>query len=157
MKIKLLLVGKTASPNLAALCDDYSGRISHYLPFSIDTIPALAVTRNITTMEQSSREGTLVLRHVQPTDYVALLDERGKSLTSEEFARWLNGKMLSLGGTLVFVVGGPYGFSPQVRDRADSFLSLSPMTFPHQMVRLIFLEQLYRALTIIRGQPYHHG
>ncbi|MBR1688109.1 MAG: 23S rRNA (pseudouridine(1915)-N(3))-methyltransferase RlmH, partial [Prevotella sp.] len=119
------------------------------------TIPELRNTKNLTEEQQKMQEGELILRQLQPSDCVCLLDERGQSLRSIQFAHWLEQRQQQA-RRLVFIIGGPYGFSPAVYQRADHQLSLSPMTFSHQMVRLVFTEQLYRACTIIRGEPYHH-
>lgn len=155
MKTLLILVGKTVNKHFAAGIDDYAGRISHYMPFEMVTIPELRNTKNLSEEQQKTSEGDLILRQIQSSDTVVLLDEHGKELRSIEFARWLEQKQQSA-RRLVFVVGGPYGFSDAVYARANEKLSLSKMTFSHQMVRLIFTEQLYRACTIIKGEPYHH-
>jgi len=155
MKTLLILVGKTVNKHFAAGIDDYAGRISHYMPFEIVAIPELRNTKNLSEEQQKTSEGDLILRQIQPSDTVVLLDEHGKELRSIEYARWLEQKQQSA-RRLVFVIGGPYGFSDAVYTRADEKLSLSRMTFSHQMVRLIFTEQLYRACTIIKGEPYHH-
>ena len=155
MKTLLILVGKTVDKHFAAGIDDYAGRISHYMPFEIVAIPELRNTKNLSEEQQKTSEGDLILRQIQPSDTVVLLDEHGKELRSIEYARWLEQKQQSA-RRLVFVIGGPYGFSDAVYTRADEKLSLSRMTFSHQMVRLIFTEQLYRACTIIKGEPYHH-
>ena len=155
MKTILILVGKTVNKHLQAGIDDYAGRIGHYMPFDIVTIPELRNTKNLSEEQQKTAEGELILRQLQPTDTVVLLDEHGKELRSVEYARWLQQKQQTA-RRLVFVIGGPYGFSDAVYERANEKISLSKMTFSHQMVRLIFTEQLYRACTIIKGEPYHH-
>lgn len=155
MKTLLILVGKTNGKLFAAGIDDYVGRINHYMPMGIVTVPELKSTKNLTQEQQKEAEGRLILNQLQPSDTVVLLDEHGKEPRSVEFARWLEHKRQT-SRRLVFVIGGPYGFSPQVYMRANEQLSLSRMTFSHQMVRLIFAEQLYRACTIIQGEPYHH-
>ena len=155
MKTILILVGKTTDKHFQAGIDDYTGRISHYMPFDTVTIPELRNTKNLSEEPQKTAEGELILRQIQPTDTVVLLDEHGKELRSVEYARWLQQKQQTA-RRLVFVVGGPYGFSDAVYERANEKISLSKMTFSHQMVRLIFTEQLYRACTIIKGEPYHH-
>jgi len=155
MKTILLLVGKTQNKNFQAGISDYSERITHYMPFEIRVIPELKNTRNLNEEQQKVREGELILKELQPADTVVLMDEHGKELRSIELARWLQGKQ-NISRRLVFVIGGPYGFSPDVYARANEQLSLSKMTFSHQMVRLIMVEQLYRACTIIKGEPYHH-
>ena len=155
MKTILLLVGKTQNKNFQAGISDYSERITHYMPFEIKVIPELKNTRNLNEEQQKVREGELILKELQPADTVVLMDEHGKELRSIELARWLQGKQ-NISRRLVFIIGGPYGFSPDVYARANEQLSLSKMTFSHQMVRLIMVEQLYRACTIIKGEPYHH-
>jgi len=155
MKTLLILVGKTADKHFQAGISDYAGRIGHYMPFDIVTLPELRNTKSLSEQQQKAAEGELILRQLQPSDTVVLLDERGRQQRSQEFARWLEQKQQSA-RRLVFVIGGAYGFSPSVYSRANDMVSLSPMTFSHQMVRLIFTEQLYRACTIIRGEPYHH-
>ena len=155
MKTILLLVGKTQSKIFREGIDDYTNRIKHYMPFSITTIPELKNTKNITEEQQKQREGELILKEIQSADTVVLLDEHGSEFRSIEYAKWLKQKQ-NAARRLVFVIGGPYGFSPDVYARANDKISLSRMTFSHQMVRLIFTEQLYRACTIIKGEPYHH-
>lgn len=155
MKTELILVGKTTDKHFAAGIDDYAQRIAHYMPFSITTIPELKNTKNLSEEQQKQMEGELILRQLQPSDTVVLLDEHGHEHRSIEFARWLEQKRNSA-RRLVFVIGGPYGFSSAVYQRANEQLSLSKMTFSHQMVRLVFTEQIYRACTIIKGEPYHH-
>lgn len=155
MKTELILVSKTTDKHLAAGIDDYVSRICHYLPFAITIIPELKNTKNMTEEQQKVREGELILQKIQPSDTVVLLDEHGKEFRSIEFADWLQKKQ-NTARRLVFVIGGPYGFSESIYKRADEQLSLSKMTFSHQMVRLLFVEQIYRACTIIKGEPYHH-
>lgn len=155
MKTELILVGKTTNKHFAAAIDDYASRIVHYMPFSITTIPELRSTKSLTEEQQKQAEGAQILRLLQPQDTVVLLDERGREPRSVELASWLE-KKRSSARRLVFVIGGPYGFSPAVYARCDEQLSLSRLTFSHQMVRLVFAEQLYRACTIIKGEPYHH-
>ena len=155
MKTVLILVGKTTDKHFAAGIDDYASRISHYMPFEIVVIPELRNAKSLGEHQQKAAEGELILRQIQPSDTVVLLDEHGKERRSVEYARWLEQRSMNA-RRLVFVIGGPYGFSPEVYQRADEKLSLSLMTFSHQMVRLIFTEQLYRACTIIKGEPYHH-
>lgn len=156
MKTALLLVGKTQDKHFAAAIDDYVNRLSHYVPFSVEVIPDLRNTKSLSEAQQKEKEGDLIMRRIQPADTVVLLDERGKEMESVGFAGWLQRKM-NTSRRLVFVIGGPYGFSRQVYQRADEMVSMSRMTFSHQMVRLIFVEQLYRACTIIKGEPYHHA
>lgn len=155
MKTVLILVGKTVNKHLVACISDYAERISHYIPFEIVTIPELKNTKSLSEEQQKKTEGELILKQIQPSDTVVLLDEHGRELRSVEYARWLSQRQQTV-RRLVFVIGGPYGFSSEVYDRANEKLSLSKMTFSHQMVRLIFAEQLYRACTIIKGEPYHH-
>ncbi len=155
MKITLLLVGKTTSKHISACVDDYLGRITHYIPFSIQVIPDLKNTKNLSFSQQKEREGELILRQIQNGDHVVLLDEHGQERRSMEFASWLEKKSQNT-RHIVFVIGGAYGFSSRVYERANEKISLSKMTFSHQMVRMIFVEQIYRACTIIKGEPYHH-
>ena len=155
MKTELILVGKTVNKHFTACIDDYVERIGHYMPFGMTTIPELKNTKSLTEEQQKQAEGELILKQLQPTDTVVLLDEHGKELRSVELARWLEQKR-NTARRLVFVIGGPYGFSKEVYARANEQLSLSKLTFSHQMIRLIFTEQVYRACTIIKGEPYHH-
>lgn len=155
MKTELILVGKTNDKHFQAGIDDYTSRIGHYMPFSITVIPELKNTKALTEQQQKEREGSLILQKVSQADKLVLLDEHGKEYRSVEFASWLE-RHQQQGRKLVFVIGGPYGFSDEVYRRADEMVSLSKMTFSHQMVRLVFTEQIYRACTIIRGEPYHH-
>ena len=155
MKTELILVGKTVNKHFVAGINDYAERISHYMPFNITTIPELKNTKNLTEDQQKTAEGELILKQIQPQDTVVLLDERGREPRSIELASWLEQKR-NTARRLVFIIGGPYGFSPAVYQRANEQLSLSRLTFSHQMVRLVFTEQLYRACTIIKGEPYHH-
>ena len=155
MKTELILVGKTVNKHFNAGINDYVERIGHYMPFSITTIPELKNTKNLSESQQKEREGELILKQIQPTDTVVLLDEHGKEFISIEFADWIQKKQ-NTARRLIFVIGGPYGFSNDVYERANEKISLSKMTFSHQMVRLIFTEQIYRACTIIKGEPYHH-
>jgi 23S rRNA (pseudouridine1915-N3)-methyltransferase len=155
MKTELVLVGKTTDKHFLAGIQDYAERITHYMPFGITVIPELKNTKGLSIEQQKEAEGKLIMKHLQPSDSVVLLDEHGHEKTSMELARWLEQKQ-STARKLVFVIGGPYGFSPAVYARADEKLSLSRLTFSHQMVRLVFTEQLYRACTIIKGEPYHH-
>ena len=155
MKTVLILVGKTTDKHFQAGISDYVERIGHYMPFEVVTIPELKNTKNLSEEQQKQAEGELILKQLQPSDTVVLLDEHGHEYRSMEFARWLEQKRNTV-RRLVFVVGGPYGFSQAVYDRANEQLSLSRMTFSHQMIRLVFTEQIYRACTIIKGEPYHH-
>lgn len=155
MKTELILVGKTVNKHFIAGINDYVERTNHYIPFNIIVIPELKNTKALTEEQQKEREGDLILQKLQSSDTVILLDEHGKELRSVEFADWLQRKQNTT-RRLVFIIGGPYGFSKAVYERANEKLSLSKMTFSHQMVRLIFCEQIYRACTIIKGEPYHH-
>ena len=155
MKETLILVGNTTDKHFDAGINDYAGRIKHYLPFEITIIPELKNTKSLSEEQQKEKEGEQILKLLTSSDTVVLLDEHGKEMRSIEYAQWLQKKQATA-KRLVFVIGGPYGFSPAVYSRADEKISLSKMTFSHQMVRLIFTEQLYRACTIIKGEPYHH-
>ena len=155
MKTTLILVGKTTDKHFQAGIDDYISRIAHYMPFETLTIPELKNTKNLTEEQQKTAEGELILKQLQPSDTVVLLDEHGREMRSAEFARWLEQKR-NTARRLVFIIGGPYGFSQAVYSRANEQVSLSKMTFSHQMIRLVFTEQIYRACTIIKGEPYHH-
>ena len=155
MKITLLVVGKTTDIHIGNLIQEYQKRLTHYIPFTIQVIPELKNTKALTTDQQKQAEGELILRAITSANDLVLLDEHGKEFRSIEFADYLQKKMSS-GRDLVFVVGGPYGFSEAVYQRANGKISLSKMTFSHQMVRLFFVEQTYRAMTILRGEPYHH-
>ena len=155
MKTILIQVGKTTSKHFQAVIADYVERIGHHMPFDVVTIPELKNTKSLTEEQQKQTEGELILKQLQPSDTVVLLDEHGRELRSVEFARWLEHKQQTC-RRLVFVIGGPYGFSPAVYGRANEQLSLSRMTFSHQMIRMTFTEQVYRACTIIKGEPYHH-
>ena len=149
------MVGKTVSPNFVMSINDYLERIKHYMPFEIITIPEIKNTKNLSEDQQKEREGDLILKSIQQSDTVVLLDEHGKEMRSIEFAKWTEAKRNDA-KRLIFVIGGPYGFSKDVYGRANEKISLSKMTFSHQMVRLIFVEQIYRVCTIIKGEPYHH-
>jgi len=156
MRIKLLVIGKTDDKYLQEGIQKFMKRISHYIPFEMKVIPDLKNARNLTETVQKEKEGELILQQLGSGDELILLDEKGTQNTSAGFAQFLEKKMLAGSRQLVFVIGGPYGFSEKVYEKAMQKISLSAMTFSHQMVRLIFLEQLYRAFTIIRGEPYHH-
>ena len=155
MKTVLLLVGKTQDKHFVAGINDYAERIGHYMPFEIKVIPELRNTKSMSEQQQKTQEGELLLKQLQPSDTVVLLDEHGTEHRSVEFAAWLQKKQ-NTARRLVFIIGGPYGFSETVYKRANEMVSLSRMTFSHQMVRLVFTEQIYRACTIIKGEPYHH-
>jgi 23S rRNA (pseudouridine1915-N3)-methyltransferase len=155
MKITLLVVGKTTDERLQSLIGDYMQRLKHYVPFEFVVLPDLKNAKALSEEQVKAAEGEAVLRFLTPSMDVVLLDEHGKEFRSVEYAEWLQKKMSS-GRDLTLVIGGPYGFSPAVYARADGKLSLSQMTFSHQMIRLMAIEQLYRAMTILRGEPYHH-
>ena len=156
MRITLVTVGKTDIPWVREGLEMYVSRLEHYVPFALKEIPELKGVSALTREQIKQREGDLILRQLTPSDEVVLLDERGREYRSVEFADWLGGRMARLGRDLVFVIGGAYGFSEAVYARADGKLSLSKMTCSHQLVRTIFAEQLYRAFTILRGEPDHH-
>ncbi len=156
MKIVLITVGKTSTPYIATAVDDYVKRINRYCPMEVVTIPDIKAAKGLTEQLQKQREGQAILSLLQGGDQVVLLDERGKELTSRELSAEIDRRMVLGLKRLVYVVGGPYGFSQDVYSRADAKLSLSRMTFTHEMVRLFFAEQIYRAMTIMRGEPYHH-
>ena len=156
MKLKLITVGKTVEKYLKEGIGIYTGRLGHYASFEMVELPDLKQTSSLSEAQIKEREGEMILKTVRPSDYLILLDERGKMLSSKELARDLEQKSAHLSRDVVFVIGGPYGFSDAVYERCDGKLSLSRMTFSHQMVRLLFVEQLYRAFTIIKGEPYHH-
>jgi 23S rRNA (pseudouridine1915-N3)-methyltransferase len=156
MKIALLQTGKTTDKNIEELVDLYKNRIKKYSVFEIITLPDVKNTKNMPVQEQKTKEAAKIIQSITDDDYIVLLDEKGKELRTLEFSVAL-GKMFFLPRKrIVFVIGGPWGFSEAVYIRADYKMSLSKMTFPHQLVRLLFLEQLYRAFTIIKGEPYHH-
>ena len=156
MKVVLLVVGKTTDKHFEAGIAEYASRLSHYLQFSIEVIPELKSTRSLSQGEQKEREAIMIAKALQPSDHVVLLDEHGTERTSMEFAAWMQRKMAMGLRRLVFVVGGPYGFADSVHMLAKEKVSVSRMTFSHQMIRLIFVEQVYRAMTILGGEPYHH-
>ena len=156
MKVALILVGKTVNKHFVELIDEYAGRVKHYIGFDMVTIPELKNTKNLSVEQQKQQEGALILKQLQTGDCVVLLDEHGKEFRSVEFAKYMEQKMQTVSKRMVFVIGGAYGFSPDVYAQANEKLSLSKMTFSHQMIRMIFVEQLYRAMTIMKGEPYHH-
>lgn len=156
MKITLLTVGKTDKDWVKQGMGIYLSRLKHYIPFSVVEIPELKNVSALTKDQIKTREGELILKNVRPTDDLILLDERGKEYTSVELAKVIQDKISYAGKDMVYVIGGAYGFSEAVYSRANSKISLSRMTFSHQMVRAIFVEQIYRAFTIIKGEPYHH-
>lgn len=156
MSIDFLVVGKTDSAQVAELTRMYAGRISRYLKFTVTELPDVRNAKNMSQESQKRAEGEMILRQLSSDDYVVLLDDKGLQPTSMEFAEWMQKRMNSGVKRVVFIVGGPYGFSKEVYARAAEKLSLSRMTFSHQIIRPIFTEQLYRAFTILRGEPYHH-
>ena len=156
MKIILLTVGKTTNANLLKLQEEYQNRLKYYITYEYLTVPELKNTKNLSINEQLEKEADLIIKQLEPTDEVILLDEKGKQFTSMGFSDFIAKKLLSSIKRTVFVVGGPYGFSEKIYKRSNGMISLSLMTFSHQMIRLIFVEQLYRAMTILKGEPYHH-
>jgi 23S rRNA (pseudouridine1915-N3)-methyltransferase len=156
MKITLFCVGKTDDSYLQEGISKYASRLKHYIKFSIVEIPDLKNTKNLSFEQQKNKEAELIMKQISATDYVVLLDDKGKEYTSKAFSEFLNQGMIKSIGSMVFIIGGPYGFDEQIYQRADMKLSLSKMTFSHQMVRLFFTEQLYRSFTILRNEPYHH-
>ena len=156
MKFTLLVVGRTVEKHYITAIDDYVARTKHFISFDMEVIPELKNTKSLSAEQQKEKEGELILKALQPGDVVVLLDEHGKEFRSIEFADWVERKMHTVNKRLVFIIGGPYGFSPKVYEAAQEKISLSKMTFSHQMIRLIFVEQLYRAMTILNNNPYHH-
>ena len=156
MKIKLLAIGKTDDKNLIQLIDNYQKRLQHYIKFELDIIPDIKNVKHLSEKQQKEKEGDLILGKLQPTDQLVLLDDKGKMFTSIEFSSYLQKKMNSGIKQLVFVIGGPYGFSEAVYKKSQGKVSLSKMTFSHQMIRLFMVEQLYRGFTILKNEPYHH-
>ena len=156
MNIKLIAIGKTDNNALQSLIKDYTKRLSFYIKFDLDIIPDIKNVKNLSESQQKEKEGELILSKISPTDNLILLDENGKSFSSVGFSNELQKKMNAGIKTLVFVIGGPYGFSDTVYAKANGKISLSQMTFSHQMVRLFFIEQVYRGFTILKNEPYHH-
>lgn len=156
MEIELLTVGKTTIKFVNEGIEEYTKRLKHYIPYKITPLPDIKKTTSLGAERQKEAEGEIILSKLQNSDFVILLDERGKDYTSMEFSSFLEKQMVAGRKKVVFVVGGPYGFSQAVYDRADGKVSLSKMTFNHEMVRLFFTEQVYRSMTILRGEPYHH-
>ncbi len=156
MTIKLVCIGKTDKKELESLIRIYSDRLKHYIKYEYEIIPDLKKVKNLDEKQQKTKEGELLLSGFQNSDFVVLLDENGKQFGSETFSEYIQKRMNTGLKRLVFVIGGPYGFSDEMYQRADSKISLSKMTFSHQMVRLFFTEQLYRAFTILKNEPYHH-
>ncbi|MDO9634614.1 MAG: 23S rRNA (pseudouridine(1915)-N(3))-methyltransferase RlmH [Paludibacter sp.] len=156
MKIALLMIGKTNQESLQKLIQDYQNRIQHYINYETVVIPELKNTKNLSIKEQKEKEAELILRHIDNQDDIFLLDEKGKQFNSIDFSDFIAKKLISSSKRMIFVIGGPFGFSDRIYDKANGMISMSSMTFSHQMIRLIFVEQLYRAMTIIKGESYHH-
>jgi 23S rRNA (pseudouridine1915-N3)-methyltransferase len=156
MKITLLAIGKTDDKKLIELTEVYIKRLSHYASFTFEIIPDIKKTKNLSEAQQKQLEGEEILKRTQTADALILLDEKGKTYNSEKFSQYLQKHMNSGLKNLIFVIGGPYGFSDEMYSRANGKVSLSAMTFSHQMVRLFFIEQIYRGFTILRNEPYHH-
>ena len=156
MNSRLICIGKTDGPNIRTLLEDYVKRINRYVRYAISEIPNLRKSSSMREEEVKAAEAELILNQITKDDYVVLLDEHGKEIRSTDFAAFLNQRFLSGMKGLVFVIGGAYGVDSRIKNRADHILSLSRMTFPHQLVRVLFTEQLYRALSILRNEPYHH-
>ena len=156
MNISLLMVGATDDPLLEELIQGYVKRLNHYIKFGLEIIPGLKKTKHLTADQQRHKEGALILNTLDASDRVILLDEKGKQMSSVGFSEFIQKQLNAGGKKLVFIIGGPYGFSAEVRQRAMSSVSLSAMTFSHQMVRLFMVEQCYRAFTSLKGEPYHH-
>lgn len=156
MEIVLLTVGKTTQSYVQSGIDDFTKRLKRYIPYKIESLPDIKGAKSLSSDMQKEKEGEMILGYVSGSDYCILLDEHGEEYTSMQFSRYIQKVMASGRKRAVFVVGGPYGFSKSVYSRADAKLSLSKMTFTHEMIRLFFTEQIYRAMTILRGEPYHH-
>ena len=156
MNIELIVVGKTDSKEVNALVENYTKRINFYNRFNITYIPDVKNTKSLSEAQQKSSEGEAIMRLLDPSDRVVLLDEKGSEFRSVEYADWLQKRLNSGVKRLVFIIGGPYGFSPEIYSRANEKISLSKMTFSHQIIRAIFTEQLYRAFSILHNSPYHH-
>lgn len=156
MKISLIAIGKTEDKYLIEGIDKYLSRLKHYINFSFTVIPDIKNTKNLTEAQQKSKEAELILKQLNNSDVVVLMDEKGRKYSSVQFSQYINKQMVGSIQNLVFIIGGPYGFDESIYKRANSSISLSDMTFSHQMVRLFFVEQLYRAFTILKNEPYHH-
>ena len=156
MKTILLVVGRTVEQHYITAINDYIERTKRYISFDMEVIPEPKNTKSLTEEQQQEKEGELICKFLQSGDVVVLLDENGKEFRSVEFASWMEKKMANVNKRLIFIIGGPYGFSPKVYQTAHEKISMSKMTFSHQMIRLIFTEQLYRAMNILHGGPYHH-
>jgi 23S rRNA (pseudouridine1915-N3)-methyltransferase len=157
MKISLIAIGKTEDKYLIEGIEKYLNRLKHYINFSLVIIPDVKNTKNLTEAQQKSKEAEAILKQINAGDLVILMDEKGKKYSSVSFANYLNKQMIGSIQHLVFIIGGPYGFDESIYQRANTTISLSDMTFSHQMVRLFFVEQLYRAFTILKNEPYHHA
>ncbi len=156
MKVCLLVIGKTDASCIREGIAEYEKRLTRYIPYEMKVLPDVKNAKNLTENLQKEREGEMLLEQFQAGDFIVLLDERGQQYSSVEFSRFMAQKIIGSIKRLVFIVGGPYGFSEEVYRRANDRISLSKMTFSHQMVRMIFVEQIYRAMTILKGEPYHH-
>ncbi|MDB4098505.1 MAG: 23S rRNA (pseudouridine1915-N3)-methyltransferase [Urechidicola sp.] len=156
MKIKLLAIGKTDNKHLIQLIEEYQNRLKHYIKFELEIIPDIKNVKNLSEIQQKDKEGELILLKLQNTDQLVLLDDKGKDFSSIQFSQYLQKKMNSGIKQLVLVIGGPYGFSDTVYKKSNGKISLSKMTFSHQMIRLFIVEQLYRGFTILKNEPYHH-
>lgn len=156
MRIHVMFIGKTMGKLFQEAISDYQQRLTHYVPFAIEEVPDLKNTKSLTEEQQKEKEADMVFDRLQSGDVLVLLDEKGKEFTSREFSTFLENKMHTVNKRLVLLIGGPYGFSQRIYDAAQGKVSLSKMTFSHQMVRLFLVEQIYRAFTIMRGEPYHH-
>ena len=156
MKIKLLAIGKTDDKNLQKLIETYQNRLKHYINFQLEIIPDIKNVKNLSEKQQKEKEGEIILKKLSPTDQLILLDEKGKEYRSIEFAKFMQQKMNSGVKQIVLVIGGPYGFSDEIYKKAQGKISFSKMTFSHQMIRLFIVEQIYRAFTILKNEPYHH-
>jgi len=156
VKILILFIGKTDKKYIWEGIEEYAHRLNFYLPVELKVLPDIKKSGNLTEELQKEKEGRMILEQINPGDQLILLDEKGKEFSSVEFSKWIEKKMVAGTRQLIFVIGGPYGFSKAVYQRANFSISLSKMTFSHQMVRMIFVEQLYRSMTILRNEPYHH-
>ena len=156
MKLQVIFTGRTTGRLFQEAIADYASRLTHYVPFAIEELPDLRNVKALSEEQQKEREADMLFERLLPGDVLVLLDERGRDFTSREFSQYLEQKMQTVPKRLVFLIGGPYGFSPRVYEAAQGKISLSRMTFSHQMVRLFLVEQIYRACTIMRGEPYHH-
>lgn len=156
MKVILLVVGKTTHTYLNTGIDDYKKRIGYYIPFEMICTTDLKNTKSLSQQQQKESEGSLIQKFLEPNDFIVLLDEHGKEFTSINFSKYIESKMATVPKRLVFIVGGPYGFSDEIKNMAREKMSISKMTFPHDLIRLMFVEQLYRAMSIMKNEPYHH-